>query len=299
MAYRIASLLPSATEMVCALGLHESLVGVSHECDHPPEVVSRLPRLTRSALPGGLRQAETDAEVTRRLRSGEALYLLDEELLARLQPDVILTQELCGVCALDSGRVRQAASRLPGPPRVLSFQPPSLEGIFGDLLALAGALGVSDRGAGLVAALRSRLETLDRAVRKLARRRPRVFAMEWLDPPFAAGHWVPEMVARAGGEEVLGRAGEPSFRVTWDEIAAAQPEVIFLIPCGYSKQQAWDAWTELPRQPGFEAVPAIRDNRVYALDANGYCSRPSPRLIEGIAEMLRVLHPEVHASLFG
>lgn len=289
---RIASLLPSATEIVCALGLADQLVGVSHECDYPPDVVVDLPRLTRSAIPHGLTPAEIDAEVSARLRRGESLYLLEEETLAALQPDLLITQELCDVCAVAFGAVCDAALRLPGNPRIISLTPPNLASIFDDIRVVAEAAGVPERGERLIAHLRSRLDRAAERVRTLGGPHPRVFAMEWLDPPFCAGHWVPEMIALAGGEEVLGRAGEPSFRVTWAQIAKAQPEVILLIPCGYNAEQAQREWDALPKPAEWERIPAARTGRVYALDANSYCSRPGPRVVDGVEQLIRLFHPE-------
>lgn len=287
---RLASLLPSATEIVCALGLADCLVGVSHECDYPPEVVADLPRLTRSAIPHGLRPAEIDAEVAARLRRGESLYTVDEGLLAALAPDVIITQELCDVCAVNFSQVRALAARLPGRPKVISLTPPNLDGIFEDVRTVAGVLGVPERGARLLAQLQSQLAAVTQSVQ--GRPRPRVFACEWLDPPFAAGHWVPEMVALAGGEEVLGRAGERSFRVTWEQVAAAQPDILVLIPCGYSREQAQAEWEALPKPAVWGEIPAAQAGRVYALEANSYCSRPAPRVVEGIAALARLFHPQ-------
>ncbi|RIK42945.1 MAG: cobalamin-binding protein [Chloroflexi bacterium] len=286
---RIASLLPSATEIVGALGLEETLVGVSHECDYPPDVVAGLPRLTRSALPAGLSAAEIDREVSARLRRGEGIYELDEALLAALQPDLLITQELCDVCAVAYADVCSLAARLPGNPQVISLTPPDLNGIFADITRIAEVTGVLERGDVLVANLRQRMDRVARQVRGLPR--PRVFALEWLDPPFAAGHWVPEMIARAGGQEVLGRTGEKSFRTTWDDVIAAQPEVMLLIPCGYSKEETERQWAELPKPAGFDRIPAAQNGRIFALDANSYCSRPAPRLVDGIEQLVRLLHP--------
>jgi iron complex transport system substrate-binding protein len=285
---RVASLLPSATEIVCALGFADCLVGVSHECDYPPEVVADLPRLTRSAVPPGLSSAEIDADVAARLRRGESLYTVDEVQLAALAPDIIITQELCDVCAVNFSQVRALAARLPGRPRVISLTPPNLEGILEDVRTVAEVLGVPERGERLVAQLRAQLAAVAELVR--GRPRPRVFACEWLDPPFAAGHWVPEMIALAGGEEVLGRAGEKSFRVTWEQVAAARPEVVVLIPCGYTREQAQAEWEALPKPAVWEAIPAVRSGRVYALEANNYCSRPAPRVVEGVEALARVIH---------
>ncbi|MCS6910860.1 MAG: cobalamin-binding protein [Anaerolineales bacterium] len=285
---RIASLLPSATEIVCTLGFADCLVGVSHECDYPPEVVADLPRLTRSAVPPGLSSAEIDADVAARLRRGESLYTVDEAQLAALAPDVIITQELCDVCAVNFSQVKALSARLPGRPKVISLTPPNLEGILEDVRTVAGVLGVPKRGERLVAQLRAQLAAVAESVR--GQPRPRVFACEWLDPPYAAGHWVPEMVALAGGEEVLGRAGERSFRVTWEQVAAARPDVVVLIPCGYTREQAEAEWKALPKPAVLEDIPAVRNGHVYALEANNYCSRPAPRVVEGVEALARVFH---------
>jgi iron complex transport system substrate-binding protein len=286
---RIVSLLPSATEIVCALGLADRLVGVSHECDFPPDVVAGLPRLTRSAIAGDLPAAAIDRAVSERLHDGDSLYLLDEERLAALQADLLITQELCDVCAVNFSQVQALAARLPGHPAVLSLTAPNLGGIFEDILSVAAATGVPDRGERLVRHLRLRLEAVEKAV--AGRPRPRVFACEWLDPPFAAGHWIPEMVALAGGEEVVGHPGEKSVRVTWDEVLAAAPEVVLLMPCGYSAAAAANEWAALPKPPSWETVPAARAGRVHALDANCYCSCPGPRVAEGVEQIARLLHP--------
>ncbi len=290
---RIASLLPSATEIVCALGLADQLVGVSHECDYPPDVVCDLPRLTYSTLPPGLSSAEIDAEVSARLRRGESLYRVDERLLAALQPDIIITQALCDVCAVAFGDVCHVAANLPGNPRVISLTPPGLQAIFEDVRVVATALGVAERGERLVTRLRARVERVAEAVQRHVTYRPRVFAMEWLDPPFAAGHWVPEMIALAGGNEVLGIAGRPSFRLTWDQVIAARPEIVLLIPCGYDADAARREWERLPKPPGWETVPAARNGRIYPFDANSYCSRPAPRVVEGIEQLARLFHPDL------
>lgn len=291
---RIASLLPSATEIVCALGLADCLVGVSHECDYPAAVVADLPKLTRSAIPQGLSSAAIDAAVSTRLRNGESLYLLDGATIQALQPDLLITQELCDVCAVSYDDVCNLARWLPGAPQVVSLTPPDLLGIFADVQTIAAATGVAERGEALIANLQARLEVVKTAVE--GQPRPRVFALEWLDPPFAAGHWVPEMVALAGGEEVLGRAGEKSFRVTWEQVVAAQPEVILLMPCGYSQEAAQQEWAALPKPAGWERLPAVQKGRVYALDANSYCSRPAPRVVDGIEQLAQLFPPAVQVT---
>ncbi len=285
---RIASLLPSATEIVCALGLADHLVGVSHECDYPADVVNDLPRITRSAIPHGLSSAQIDSVVSERMQRGESLYLVEEDLLAELKPDLLITQELCDVCAVAYDDVCRISARLPGNPRVLSLTPPDLMGIFKDVQTVAKATGTTARGNQIMADLGVRLDQI--ALHVADQPRPRVFALEWLDPPFAAGHWVPEMIALAGGEEVLGRRGEKSFRVTWAQIVAAQPDVILLIPCGYSAEAAQHEWDALPKPAHWDQIPAAQMGRVYALDANSYCSRPSPRVVDGIEQLARLLH---------
>ncbi len=287
---RIASLLPSATEIVCALGLADCLVGVSHECDYPAAVVTDLPRLTRSAVPHGLSSAAVDAVVSDLLRRGESLYTVDEEALAALNPDLLITQELCDVCAVSYEDVCRISQRLPSQPKVVSLTPPDLNGIFADIATIAAATGVVERGQSLISNLQSRLAKVANQVRTFPR--PRVFLLEWLDPPFAAGHWAPEMVALAGGEEVLGKAGEKSFRVTWPQVMAAQPEVILIAPCGYSQAQAAAEWAQLPKPAGWDQLPAVQQGRVYALDANSYCSRPAPRVVDGIEQLAALFHGE-------
>ncbi len=287
---KIASLLPSATEIVAALGLADQLVGVSHECDYPAEAVAHLPRLTRSAVPPGLSAAEIDAAVSDLLRRGASLYDVDEPLLNSLAPDVVVTQALCDVCAVSYGDVQQLAQRLTSRPRVISLTPPDIDGILDDILTVAVGVEAAERGHELVAAIRERLERVDEAVS--GQPRPRVAAIEWLDPPFAGGHWVPEMIQLAGGQDVLGQAGEKSFRVTWEEVLAARPEVIALIPCGYSLEAVAVEWRTLPKPDGWEQLPAVVTGRVYALDANSYFSRPAPRVVDGVELLARVLHPE-------
>lgn len=289
---RVVSLLPSATEIVCALGMESALVGVSHECDHPPEVVAKLPKVTQSAIPHGLSSAEIDVEVARLLREGKSLYTLDGSLLEALAPDIVLTQEVCDVCAVDYEQACSVSAQLRRPPRVLSLNAGSVEGILADICMVAEALGVGEKGQELVSNLRRRLGYVRQKV-TWAPYQPRVYCMEWLDPPFAAGHWVPEMVAIAGGQEVLGVPHRPSFRVTWAQVIAAQPDVILLIPCGYSKEHAWEEWVRIPKPENVQLIPAVRDSRVYAIEANSYFSRPGPRVVEGVEQVARLLHPDL------
>ncbi len=292
---RIVSLLPSATEMVAALGLEQSLVGVSHECDYPPEVVAGKPVLTRSAIPAGLGQAEVDALVSARLRSGESLYLLDEQLLAELQPDVILTQELCDVCAVSFATVRTAACRLASDPRVVSLEPSSIEGIFENLQAIAALAGVPERAEQFIARARRRLARVAETVRAV-RSRPRVFCMEWLMPPYNAGHWVPEMVTLAGGIELLGNAGKPSVRLTWEQISTSRPDYLLLIPCGYTVETILRELPSIAWPSEFWQTPAVQQGRVYAVSATAYFSRPGPRVVDGVELLAGIFHPDLFGA---
>jgi iron complex transport system substrate-binding protein len=279
---RIASLVPSATEMLFALGLGDDVVAVTHECDYPPEAGSK-PTLTRTVIPEGLGPAEIDEAVRERTSAGQALYELDEEALAGLEPDLIVTQAVCAVCAVSYDDVRAVAGRLARRPGVLSLDPETLDDVLGDAVRLADAAGTPDAGRELRASLARRLELVRQAV--TGRDRPRVAALEWLDPPYIGGHWVPDMVEAAGGLDALGRSGAKSRTATWEEIAAAEPGLVVAMPCGYyaaeSKRQAELAW------PHLEALCAP----VVAVDAASSFSRPGPRLVDGTELLAHLLHP--------
>jgi iron complex transport system substrate-binding protein len=274
---RICSLLPSATEIVADIGLTGSLVGVSEECDWPPEVRD-LPVVTASRVdPRSLTGAEIDAAVREAVAGGQSLYAVDECVLAELAPDVILTQDLCTVCAVSSDDVE---SLCPASAEVISLNPLTLEGIAESVATLADRLGVPDRGP---AVANEMLETIDEARRIVAGRpRRRVFVAEWIDPPFAAGHWLPEMVEAAGGEDVLGRAGEPSYTVTWDEVRDCNPELIVVAACGFDARRGAEEASSIDL-----GVPTV------AVDANAYYSRPAPRVAQGVRQLGFLLHPEV------
>lgn len=294
---RIVSLLPGATELVCALGLEEQLVGISHECDFPPEVVIHLPRLTRSTLPEGLSDpAAIDAAVREKARKGEPLYMIDEEQLAALEPDLILTQALCEVCAVPMGQAARASGQLRRPPRVIAVNTYRLEDLFESLRQIAEAAGVPERAESRIREWRYRLARVEAAVAGAPRLR--VLMLEWLDPPFSCGHWIPEMVTIAGGTEVIGQAGEPSRRIRWEEVDRAKPEVIALIPCGYRLNEVIAAQPLLERLPFWDRIPAVQRGQVYALDASAYFSRPGPRTIDGIELLAALFHPDrFHAPL--
>jgi iron complex transport system substrate-binding protein len=280
---RIASLVPSATEMLFALGLGDAVVAVTHECDYPP-AAQELPRLTRSVIPEGLSAAEIDSAVRERTGRGEALYDLDADVLEELEVDLIVTQAVCEVCAVSFDDVRAVAERLPTKPRVISLDPSTLGEVLADLPRLAEAAGADEAGRALADEAARRIDAVRDAVQGADR--PRVAALEWLDPVYAGGHWVPQMVELAGGEDVLGMAGERSRVVEWEEVEAARPEVIVSIPCGYYAEQA--------AQETVEQAERLRGlgGRVVALDAAAYFSRPGPRLVDGIEWLGHVLHPD-------
>jgi iron complex transport system substrate-binding protein len=282
---RIASMVPSATEALFALDAGDRVVAVTHECDHPAEAL-RLPRLTRSVIPPGLEPGEIDARVRQVTGRGEALYELDEEALARLEPDLIVTQALCAVCAVSHDDVRAAAERLPSRPRVVSLDPTTLGEVLDDLVRLAEAIGSSGAGEELRTALQARL---DRVTDSVARaRRPAVLALEWLDPPYAAGHWVPEMIGVAGGRSAAGETGRDSRAVSWEELRDAHPEIVVAMPCGlYAEEAAQQAL-----QRG-EELASLGAERVHAVDAASSFSRPGPRLVDGVELLAHLLHPEL------
>jgi iron complex transport system substrate-binding protein len=286
---RVASLLPSATEMVHFAGAGENLVGVTHECDYPPGA-QNLPKLTSSKIDNSMTSAEIDAAIGRHLTDTGSIYALDVDLLAQISPDLILTQGLCDVCAVSMNLVEEAASTLQRKPEILSLNPASLDDVLEDAARIGEALGRGKETSEKIAALRERLARVEAAVAGLPR--PRVGCIEWLDPPFSAGHWVPEMVRLAGGEELFAGAGEPSARLTWEEVSEAAPEVLILMPCGFGVDRTIHEARALPEVSGWGELPAVKSGRVWAVDANSYFSRPAPRLAEGVEISARILHPE-------
>jgi iron complex transport system substrate-binding protein len=291
---RVVSLLPSATEILCFAGAGDSLVGVTHECDHPPGV-EKLPMLTTTAIEHHtMSSAEIDAAIGERLTDTGSIYSLDGGLLEELEPDLILTQGLCDVCAVSPTIVERAAARLPKSPRVLSMNPTSLDGVLAATIEVGDIVGRGEEVRRKIAFLRDRLARVEEAVAGLAR--PRVGCLEWLDPLFSAGHWVPEMVRIAGGEELFAETGQPSGRLSWREVFAAGPEVVLLMPCGFDSARALREARVLPELPEWRDLPAVKNGRVWAVDANSYFSRPAPRLIEGVEILARILHPEVFSG---
>jgi iron complex transport system substrate-binding protein len=298
---RIVSLLPSATEIVFALGLEDALVGVTHECDYPPAARSR-PIVTRSLLDHtGATSEDIDHAVTQQLQDRLSLYELDRELLAQIMPDLILTQALCEVCAVAYGDVEQAVRDISAEDRiqaarVLSLEPRGLQDILSTIEQVGVAAGAELRAAALVSELRVRIERV-RARAALAERRPRVACLEWLSPTFGPGHWLPELVELAGGRSGLGAPHSDSRRVAWDDVIAFAPEVIVVTPCGFDLPRTVDeARRVLPGRTGWEALPAVRQGRVYAVDGNAYFSRPGPRIVDSLELLAELIHPELCAG---
>jgi len=290
MARRIVSFLPSATEMACALGLGDQLLGVTHECDYPPEVRDK-PIVVRSVLPTDhMSQREIDTAVSERLRNGLSLYQVDESLIRDIAPDLILTQDLCQVCAPSGNEVAQLLNGLPNNPQILWLTPKSLEQIFDNLRELGKATGRLQRAEDLIAAGRARLGTIAAATRRISIR-PRVFCMEWVDPVYCSGHWVPEMISIAGGGDELGRVGSDSIRIPWNDVLRWAPEVLIVMPCGCDLEKAASQAQRLFEYPGWFDLPAARENRVYAVDASSYFARPGPRIVAGTDLLAHLLHP--------
>lgn len=288
---KIVSFLPSATEMACALGLGDQLVGVTHECDYPPEVKTKAV-VVRAALPiQKMTQSEIDAAVSERMRDGRSLYEIDELLLQQLAPDLILTQDLCQICAPSGNEVSQALDLLPKKPEVLWLTPNTLGQIADNALQLGKATGRQTEARELVASGRARLGQVEKKSRDLARR-PRVFCMEWLDPIYCSGHWVPEMVEIAGGVDQLSRRGSDSVRISWEDVLSWDPEVLVITPCGYDLPRAIEESQKLPAYIDWSKVAAVRNGRVFAVDANSYFARPGPRVVDGTELLAHLIHPD-------
>jgi iron complex transport system substrate-binding protein len=288
---RIVSLVPSATEMLFALGLGSDLIAVTHECDYPPPA-RELPRVTRDVLPPGLSSAEIDAAVKERTLAGQSIYELDAEALHELRPDLIVTQALCSVCAVSYDDVRTIADEIPTHPQVISLDPHTLGEVLGDARTLAQATDCQDAAVEFVRDAAARIDRVRVAVRDA--KRPRVAALEWLDPPFAAGHWTPQLIDYAGGQDVLGFAGEPSEQRTWDEVAISQPDIVIVMPCGYDAEIAHRE-AEMHR----DELVALGAGEVVAVDASSYFSRPGPRIVDGLELLAHILHPELVPQALG
>jgi iron complex transport system substrate-binding protein len=288
--HRIVSLLPAATEIAAALGLMNRIIGVSHECDFPCDANER-PRVTCCPVhDAGLTSREVDEWVRSALHKNGTVYTIDESLLRKLQPDLILTQRLCDVCAVGYGTVAKLAQTLPGPPRVVNLEPTSLADIFDDIRRVAEACDVRERAEKLIEDLSERVESVRQRSAKIPDRR-RCFLMEWVDPPFCSGHWGPELVEIAGGHDPLGRKHQPSAQIDWQQVLDAHPEIIVLALCGYDSDRARRDYELLRRFPGFGSIPAAASGQVYVVNASAYFARPGPRIVDSLEILAGILHP--------
>jgi iron complex transport system substrate-binding protein len=288
---RIVSLLPSATEILFALGFDQEIVGVSHECDYPPR--ARTKRIViHSRIPPNMPPAEIDRLVRDFVSRGQSLYAVDAAALEELAPDLIVTQDLCHVCAASPDDLATALSRFPRCPEVLCLNPQELADVWRDILWVGEETGRSDAAEALLKRVGARLGHIEEIVADTLEQ-PRVAFLEWLQPFYVGGHWVPEMVFLAGGLDALGTPGRPSFRVTLQDIVEAAPDVLVVAPCGYGAEQARDEYRSMSFPEQWNSIRAVRNNRVYALAANSYFSRPGPRLVTGIEILAKVLHPAV------
>ncbi len=287
----IVSLLPSATEIVYALGLEDQLVAVTHECDFP-QAARKKPQITKSSINQSDQSATIDRLVSQKLDDTGSLYEIDMELLERLKPDLILTQQLCSVCAVSYDSVTEAVKRLSVPPMVLNLEPNSLEDIFENVIAVGKLAGRHERALELVQDLRKQIGTIEEHC-GAAEYRPRVFCMEWMDPPFCGGHWIPELVQIAGGVDRLGRKGKPSVRVEWEEIFAYNPEAIVIMCCGFSLERTLREANDLWNVPGWQCLSAVQRRKVFAVDGSAYFSRPGPRIVRSAEILAAILHPDL------
>jgi iron complex transport system substrate-binding protein len=290
---RICSLLPSATEVIALLGLSDELVGISHECDYPPSIRS-VPIMVEPMIPPhGLASTDIDRQVSQLVASGQRLYRLKDHLLRQAQPDLILSQDLCHVCAVTPDQLHDALCSLPHQPTVLTLNPRTVHDVIDDVIRIGDAAGRSAEGHRLAAHLRDRLESVRTRVQGLSQR-PRVACIEWLSPLYVAGHWVPEMVQLAGGQDVLAQPGSPSRVVTWDEVLAAAPDVLIVMPCGFSVERTQTELFQLMQQPGRWRLSSDLAQRTFLVDASSYFSRPGPRLIDGVELLAALLHSSDH-----
>ena len=294
---KIVSLLPSATEIVCALGLENQLVAVTHECDYPPEATLK-PIITSSALDHSeISSSHIHEGITGLVHAGKSIYHLDEVLLKELKPDLILTQELCEVCAVSYNIVVDAAKILEGESEIISLEPNRLRDIFANIALVGERAYRKEAATKLVAAFETRLDFITNQTTHISDR-PGVYCMEWLVPPFAAGHWVPEMVALAGGSELCGREGQVSQQLDWQVVVDAAPEIVVLMPCGFNVHRAFEELDQLENLPGWQDLPAVQSKQVFAVDGSSYFNRPGPRVVTGVEILAQIIHPETFEFIF-
>lgn len=288
---RIVSLLPSATEILWFLGAGDLVVGVTYECNEPAAAATK-PHVTNTIIPAGAPPAEIDRIITEAVAAGQELYILDRELLASLEPDLIVTQDLCRVCALPAGDVDAAVAELGCRADVFRYDPMTLPAVFDEIERLAQLIDAPNQAA--VQQLQDHLATLTASVAD--RRRPNVLLLEWTDPPFTAGHWIPDQIVAAGGQPVLAHPGGRSSAVEWEAVAESQAEVLLVAPCGFDQSGAQAQLAEVIARPEVKDLPAVRNGRTHAIDADSFVVRPGPRLVDGVSEMIRLIHPDVAAS---
>lgn len=290
---RICSLLPSATEVIALLGLSDELVGISHECDYPPSVRSLPVMVEPMVPPHGLASPDIDRHVSQLVAAGQPLYRLKDHLLRQAQPDLIVSQDLCHVCAVTPDQLHEALCSMPRQPTILTLNPSTIHEVIDDVIRIGNAANRSAEGHQLAAQLHDRLEAVRTRVQRIAHC-PRVACIEWLSPLYVAGHWVPEMVQLAGGQDVLAQPGDPSHVVTWDEVLAAAPDVLIVMPCGFSVERTQTELFQMMRQPGQWPLSSELAERTFLVDASSYFSRPGPRLIDGLELLAAILHPSDH-----
>jgi iron complex transport system substrate-binding protein len=287
---RIVSLLPSATEMICALGLRNQLVGVTHECDFPESVIG-LPKVTRTLIPAGAASAEIDRLVRERAKGKLPLYQLDIPTLEALRPDLIVTQALCDVCAVDETEVREAARAMAWGPRVVNLEPMTLQDVFDGMRGLAVAADVGDEGHAIVQQLENRVEKIAHQTHRLPH--PSVVFLEWLDPLFCAGHWNPQIVKLAGRRELIGQSAHRSRQIDWAELQAADPDLLFIACCGFTAERAREDLHILTKNLGWNRLKAVRTGRIHLADGSAYFNRPGPRLVDSLEILAAALHPQI------
>jgi len=289
---RIVSLLPSATEIICSLGFADSLVGVSHECDYPAEVLE-LPKVTTSLIPEAASSREIDALVREKLKTSKALYALNQSVLEKLKPDLIITQALCDVCAVAEEEVREVVSKLPGTPQVINLAPMTLAQVFESMLQVGRAVNQEEHAISVVKAHQKRVDEVVLRSKQMAKN-PRLVFLEWLDPPFSSGHWTPELIAMAGGLELIGKPGVPSRTLSWREVADAKPEMLFIAACGFNVERTMQDLSVLDNVMMQKEFASLKPDKVFVADGSQYFNRPGPRLVDSLEILAHSIDPIVH-----
>ena len=289
---RIVSLLPSATEIICSLGLADSLVGVSHECDYPAQVVA-LPKVTTSLIPEAASSREIDALVREKLKTSKALYSLNQSVLEKLKPDLIITQALCDVCAVAEEEVSRVVCMLPGDPKVINLAPMTLEQVFESMLQVGRAVGREGHAVSVVKEHQKRVDEVVLRSKRIASK-PKLVFLEWLDPPFSSGHWTPELITLAGGVELIGRSGQPSRTLSWREVADANPEILLIAACGFNVERTMQDLPVLNKVMMQKEFASLSPDKIFIVDGSQYFNRPGPRLVDSLEILAHAIDPTVH-----